>query len=43
LSNIPLFYAVVLFLIPFVMFIRILLKPGDSIQPTQSIPVQNMD
>src|SRR5690606_4848138 len=27
---IPLFYAVVLFLIPFVMFIRILLKPGDS-------------
>ncbi|HOQ09935.1 MAG TPA: GerAB/ArcD/ProY family transporter [Syntrophomonadaceae bacterium] len=40
---IPLFYAVVLFLIPFVMFIRILLKPGDSIQPTQSIPVQNMD
>lgn len=40
---IPLYYGLVLFLIPFIMFVRILLKPKTRSQKAQSIPVQNMD
>jgi len=40
---IPIFYSIALFLIPFIMFVRILFKPQARSQPAQSIPVQNMD
>lgn len=40
---IPIFYGIVLFLIPFVMFIRILFKPAARSEPAKSIPVHNMD
>lgn len=45
LSNIiiPFLYGVVLFFIPFLMFLRILFKSETSNQPAKSIPVQNMD
>lgn len=40
---IPVVYGLALFLIPLVMFLRVLFKPEASQQPANSIPVQNMD
>lgn len=40
---VPLLYGLALFLIPLLMFLRMLFKPQASQQPANSIPVQNMD
>lgn len=42
-TIIPAFYGVVLFFIPFIMFLRVLFKPEVQFQPATTVSVQNMD